>query len=146
MARMTRLDGDSVTPRVVLDTNVLVAAAYAPASASRAIVEACLDGELEPIVSAETVKEHRYILGRAVRSAAYRERLEQFLVGGILVAPERTPRHVPDDAEDDKFLAAALAGQAGWIVTNDRHLLDLDPYWEVRIVRPGEFAAATKLT
>jgi predicted nucleic acid-binding protein len=60
-----------VTPRVVLDTNVLVAAAYAPASASRAIVEACLDGELEAIMSEETVREHRYILGRAVRSRAY---------------------------------------------------------------------------
>ena len=32
--------------RVVLDTKVLVAAAYNPASASRRIVEACLDSEL----------------------------------------------------------------------------------------------------
>jgi putative PIN family toxin of toxin-antitoxin system len=143
---VAKLDGDKVTPRVVLDTNVLVAAAYAPTSASRAIVEACLDGDLEAIVSDETVREYRYILGRAVRSGAYQERLEKFLSGGTLVVPERTPRHVPEDAEDDKFLAAALAGQAGWIVTNDHHLLDLDPYWEVRIVRPGEFAAATKLT
>ena len=79
------------------------------------------------------------------RSGHYLERLEQFLAGGTLVVPERTPRHVPDDAGDDKFLAAALAGQAGWIVSNDHHLLTLDPYWEVRIVRPGEFAAATKL-
>ena len=146
MVSVTRLDGERVTPRVVLDTNVLVAAAYAPASASRAIVEACLDGELEAIVSAETLREHQYILGRAVRSGAYERRLEQFLSSGTLVVPERTPRHVPDDAEDDKFLAAALAGRAGWIVTNDHHLLDRDPYWEIRIVRPGEFAAATKLT
>jgi len=99
-----------VTRRVVLDTNVLVAAAYAPPSASRAIVEACLDDDLEAIVSEETVREHRYILGRAVGSGAYQGRLEQFLSGGTLVVPERTPRHVPDDAGDDKFLAAALAG------------------------------------
>ena len=132
--------------RVVLDTNVLVAAAYAPASASRAIVEACLHGNLEAIVSAETVREHRYILSRAVRSGAYQGRLEQILGGGTLVVPERTPRHVPEDAGDDKFLAAALAGQAGWIVTNDHHLLALDPYWEIRIVRPSQFAELTKLT
>jgi predicted nucleic acid-binding protein len=109
-------------------------------------VEACLIGKLEAILSAETVQEHRYILGRAVRSGAYQRRLEQFLAGGTLVAPERTPRHVPDDAGDDKFLAAALAGEAKWIITNDQHLLGLDPYWEIRIVRPREFAAATKLT
>jgi putative PIN family toxin of toxin-antitoxin system len=130
---------------VVLDTNALVAAAYAPASASQAIVEACLQGDLEAIVSAEMIREHRYILGRAVRSGAYKGRLELFLSRGTVVVPEQTPRHVPDDAEDDKFLAAALAGQAGWIVTNDQHLLSLDPYWEVRIVRPGEFAEMTKL-
>ena len=34
--------------RVVLDTNVLVAAAYNSASASRRIVETCLDGQLTP--------------------------------------------------------------------------------------------------
>ena len=50
------MDGNRVTTRVVLDTNVLVAAAYAPASASRAIVEACLHGELEAIMSEETVR------------------------------------------------------------------------------------------
>lgn len=31
------------------------------------------------------------------------------------------------------------------ITTNDHHLLALDQYWEVRIVRPGEFAELTKL-
>ena len=67
----TQLGDDKMRHRVVLDTDVLVAAAYAPASASRAIVEACLHGNLEAIVSAETVREHRYILDRAVRSGAY---------------------------------------------------------------------------
>ena len=37
--------------RVVLDTNVLVAAAYNPASASRRIVEACPDRQLTPVLS-----------------------------------------------------------------------------------------------
>jgi putative PIN family toxin of toxin-antitoxin system len=129
---------------VVLETNVLVAAAYAPTSVSRAIVEACLDGDLEAIVSEETVRDHRYILGRAVRSGAYEGRLEQFLSRGTLVTPKQTPRHVLDDADDDKFLAAALAGRAGWIVTNDHHLLALDPYWKVRIVRPSLFVELTK--
>jgi hypothetical protein len=36
--------------RVVLDTNVLVAAAYDPRSASR-VVEACLGGGLVPVLS-----------------------------------------------------------------------------------------------
>jgi predicted nucleic acid-binding protein len=46
---------------------------------------------------------------------------------------------VPDDPDDDKFLAAALAGPADWLVTNDRHLLALDPHGTLRIVPSGRF-------
>ena len=145
MSVAIQMSESKVKHRVVLDTNVLVAAAYAPKLASRRIVEACLRDELTAIVSEETVREHRYILDRAVRSGAYLESLDQLLASGTLVVPEHTPRHVPQDAEDDKFLAAAVAGQASWIVTNDHHLLALDPYWDVRIVRPGEFIELVKL-
>jgi putative PIN family toxin of toxin-antitoxin system len=145
VAEPVKLGQNKLQHRVVLDTNVLVAAAYASASASRRIVEACLRDELTAIVSEETVREHRYILDRAVRSGAYLESLDQLLASSTRVVPEHTPRHVPQDADDDKFLAAAVAGQARWIVTNDQHLLTLDPYWKVRIVRPGEFVELIEL-
>jgi putative PIN family toxin of toxin-antitoxin system len=133
------------SPRIVLDTNVLVAAAYAPRSASGRIIDACLHGDLVAVASRATIREHEAILSRAVRGPARGDWLERFFDQCELVEPARTPRHVPDDAEDDKFLAVALAGQAGWIITNDHHLLDLDPYWQVRIVRPGVFARSMEL-
>ena len=49
------------------------------------------------------------------------------------------PRVVPDDPGDDKLLALALAAHADAVLTNDRHLLGLDPYGPVRILRPAEF-------
>ena len=130
----------SVSHRVVLDTNVLVAAAYAPHSASRRIVEACLDGQLVAVASPAIKREYAFILARAVRVEGYRDRLDQFLERLELVQPTESPRLVPDDPEDDKFLAAATAGDAGWIVTNDRHLLALDPHGPIRIVASGRFA------
>jgi putative PIN family toxin of toxin-antitoxin system len=125
--------------RVVLDTNVLVAAAYAPQSASRRIVEACLDGQLVAVASRAIKGEYELILARAVRVEGYQDRLDQFLEGLELVEPTESPRLVPDDPEDDKFLAAAAASDAGWIVTNDRHLLALDPHGPIRIVASGRF-------
>ena len=128
-----------MTHRVVLDTNVLVAAAYAPRSASRRIVDACLNGDLVPVASPAIKREYDLILARAVRVAEYQDRLDELLASLELVEPRETPRRVPDDPDDDKFPAAARAGSAGWIVTNDRHLLALDPYGTIRIVPSGRF-------
>ena len=126
--------------RVVLDTNVLVAAAYAPASASRRIVDACLDGKLVAVASPAVQAEYELILSRAVRVEGYQDRLAQFLEQVDLVDPPETPRRVPDDPDDDKFLAAAVTGQADWLVTSDRHLLALASQSPTRIVTPRAFA------
>jgi putative PIN family toxin of toxin-antitoxin system len=46
---------------------------------------------------------------------------------------------VPGDPDDDKYLAAALLGRAGFIVSGDHHLLDLKEYQGVRILKPRQF-------
>ena len=126
--------------RIILDTNVLVAAAYAKHSVSRRIVEACLRGELVAVASPAVQDEYRFSLARAVRNPKYEPRLAALLESMELAKPDKVPRAVPEDPDDDKFLAAAPAARAGWIITNDRHLLVLDPYREIRIVRPRVFA------
>ena len=130
----------STTARpIVLDTNVLVAAAYAPESASRRIVESGLRGDLVLTISRDLVAEYQFILRRAVRRREYQQRLQKLLRQAVLVHPTSTPRVVPGDPDDDKFLAAAVAAAAVALVTNDHHLLSLDPYQGVRVIRPAAF-------
>src|SRR5262249_19699335 len=107
--------------RVVLDTNLLVAAAYNSASASRCLVEAGLRGELTAVLSAAVRAEYERIIARAVRGHPYADRLRQLLGQAEVVEPAETPRVVPDDPEDDKLVAAALAADAV-LVTSDGHL------------------------
>jgi putative PIN family toxin of toxin-antitoxin system len=126
--------------RVVLDTNVLVAAAYNPRSASRRIVEACLNGELTPVLSGAIRREYEFILARAARGRPYLERVYQLLDGEEVVEPAQTPRVVPDDPEDDKLVAAALAAGAV-LVTNDGHLLALAGHEGLEVVRPADVRA-----
>ena len=125
--------------RVVLDTNVLVAAAYNPQSASRRIVEACLHGKLTAVASQAVKSEYELILARAVRVQDYVQPLAELVDRAETVRPGKTPRVVADDPDDDKVVAAAVAGRADWILTSDRHLLALDPYCGIRIVSAGEF-------
>jgi putative PIN family toxin of toxin-antitoxin system len=127
--------------RIVLDTNVLVAAAYAQASASRRIVQACLQGELVAVASPAVKCEYESILARAVRRPGYERQLADLLERMELVEPGDVPRVVPEDPEDDKFLAAAAAGRAGWIITNDQHLLAISTYRQIQILPPSTFAA-----
>jgi putative PIN family toxin of toxin-antitoxin system len=123
--------------RVVLDTNVLVAAVYNPGSASRRIVEACLRGELTPVLSSAVRREYEFILARAVRGQPYLERLHAFLEKAEVVVPEETPRVVPDDPDDDKLVAAALAAGAA-LVTNDAHLLAVAGHAGLQVLRPSD--------
>lgn len=125
--------------RIVLDTNVLVASAYDELSASWQIVDAVLHGELTAVVSPRLRREYTQILRQAVRIRGHEEQMQRFLEACEVVHPRGRRRHVPDDRQDDKVVDSALTGQAGVIITNDRHLLELDPYEGVRILRPTQF-------
>jgi putative PIN family toxin of toxin-antitoxin system len=129
----------SVT-RVVLDTNVLVAAAYDPASASRRVVEACLTGELTAVVSPALRREYESVLARAARGQPYRERIHRLVDGAEIVEPAETPGVVADDPDDDKLVAAALAAGAA-LVTNDAHLLAIAGHEGLKVVRPADVRA-----
>lgn len=131
--------------RVVLDTNVLVSSAYDTLSASWKIVEACIQGELIAIVSPALQREYEEILARAVSIRGHEEHIRLFLAKADIVHPTLVPHVVDEDPEDDKILAAAVEGRADAVVSNDRHLLHLDPYrpdggtTPIRIVRPETF-------
>ncbi len=57
---------------------------------------------------------------------------------GILVSG-RVPARVSRDPEDDKFLAAAIQGQARFVVSGDKDLLAVKTYRRIRVVRPAVF-------
>ena len=137
--RSLRRPGSDPVPRIVLDTDALVAAAYAERSASRQILEGCLRQAVQAVISPALHREYQYIVKRAVRGRDFSDLFRRFLEKAKVVEPVGTPRVVPDDPDDDKLVAAALSGAADAIVTNDHHLLILDPYGQLRIVRPAEF-------
>lgn len=50
------------------------------------------------------------------------------------------PGAVPDDPDDDVVIAAAVESQADFIVTEDRHLLNLGVWQAIRILDRATFA------
>ena len=49
------------------------------------------------------------------------------------------PEPVSVDPDDDKFIACALAADTKLIVSGDRHLLDIDGYQDIRVLKPRRF-------
>ena len=64
---------------------------------------------------------------------------EDIVVLADLVAGEMATPGVCEDPDDDKYIAAALEGRAGVIVTGDRGLLALKEPQGIPIVTPREF-------
>jgi putative PIN family toxin of toxin-antitoxin system len=56
-----------------------------------------------------------------------------------MVEPGASHHAVPLDVADTPILRAAVAAGVDYLVTNDRHLLELDPYEGVRIVSMTQY-------
>lgn len=124
--------------RVVLDTNVLVAAARASRSASRQIVVACLEARVGAVVSRDLQREYDLILSQALRGISYVKQLARLIEMSERVEPEFVPRVVPDDADDDKLVALAIAAKVDALVTSDKHLKSLCLADNILILSPEE--------
>ncbi len=132
--------------RTVLDSSVLVAALVTPnpASASRIILAAAAAGAVRLVVSDALEEEYRRAVEypQVVRYSAKVSR--QAFVSAVVAVADRVPAGeakglVVRDPADDMVLAAAIGGRADWVVSLDRHLLDLSEAEGARILRPGDF-------
>jgi putative PIN family toxin of toxin-antitoxin system len=131
--------------RAVLDANVLLSAAIHPSGSPGRLVERFLrDGAFELILSSAIIAEvqraftYPRILKALHAGFASELWLEDLVVLADLIG-DSPIRRVCRDPDDDKYLAAALAGRATHVVTGDRDLLDLREYEGILLVPPDEF-------
>jgi putative PIN family toxin of toxin-antitoxin system len=60
----------------------------------------------------------------------------------LVVTPEVVLKVIIEDPDDDRVLECAVAGEADYIVSGDRHLLKLGSYQGISIVTAREFIDA----
>jgi len=135
--------------RVVIDTSSLVSYVLTWGELMSRIVAHWRAGDFTLLSSPATRAELAGVLARpAIRQLATAPLDE--LVQGL----ERFSEHVPGaleisgacrDPKDDKFLACAVEGDAHYLVSSDRDLLDMRRHRDVAIVNPGQFLLALEL-
>ncbi len=126
--------------RVVLDTNVLIAA-FATRGHCAEVLDHCLRSH-EVISSAILLDELFEKLTRKLRfsEGSANESLALLRRRIRIVDPEPLPAPVSRYPDDDWVLATALAGSAEVIITGDKDLLVLGAFRLIPIVTPGAFS------
>ena len=64
---------------------------------------------------------------------------KMILENSLLVEPEEKIEIVKDDSDDNKFVEAAIAGKADYIITQDNHLLKIKEFRGIKILTPKQF-------
>jgi putative PIN family toxin of toxin-antitoxin system len=133
-----------MAPRVVLDTNVLVAALRSNRGASFRLVSKIDSGRFEVCVSVPLVLEYEAVLSRQARSLGLTRRDVSDFLEYLCSVARRQPifflwRPRLRDPRDDMVLEAAVAAGCRYVVTfNKRDFESGDPL-PVRVVTPREF-------
>jgi uncharacterized protein len=134
--------------RVVLDTNVLISRYLSPNGLPAQVLDLWRQEAFELVVSESILAEYQEVLSydrlrrlHGLSEAEIAAILDDFREFAILAEPTERLQVVPEDPDDDKFVEAALAGEAELIVSGDRHLLQLKTYNGIRVITPLVFLA-----
>jgi uncharacterized protein len=122
--------------RIVMDTNVFIAAMLRPSGKNRDMLRACLDGRAHPLMGAALFHEYEDVMRRSepMRKSPLPSEDRQTLFEAFLSVCEWVKVYflwrpnLPDEG-DNRLVELAIAGGANTIVTNN-----------VRDVRRGELS------
>jgi putative PIN family toxin of toxin-antitoxin system len=126
--------------RVVVDTNVFVSSFFG--GHPKAIIDLWRNGRLTLCLTNAIIDEYIDVLTRMGLGGTTElgELLSIFRTGHNCLFTIQTPSlSIAEDADDDKFIEAAVALDAEAVVSGDRHLKKVRKYAGIAIVSPRDF-------
>ena len=126
----------------VIDTGVFVAGVFWRHE-PRLCLKAWLCGIMTPVMTEEILAEYEAVLERVKQEQHFTTDTSLWLntlrTSALWVTPIPFQDKVCRDPKDNKFLALAAESEAEVLVSSDEDLLVLDPWQDVRVVRPADF-------
>jgi len=134
--------------RAVVDPSVLIRYLIKPSAAIRELIEVrWLGDDVQVVTAPELIRELEDVLARDYIQTLVQPEDGQALLDAIrrkadILLPLGAIPAFTRDPKDDKVVACALAGDAGYIITLDKDILALRALGDVHMVTPDEFLAA----
>jgi putative PIN family toxin of toxin-antitoxin system len=131
-------------PKIVIDTNVFISAILFRGPTSR-LVSLWKKNTVSVLMSSAVLKEYARALAYPkfrLKKSEIRGIVEQELLPYVYpVKVKRSLHIITEDPSDNKFLELAATGKADYILSGDKHLLDLKNFRGIKIITPAEFFA-----
>ena len=130
-----------MTIKAILDTNVVISGIFWKGPPFR-VLEAWQEQRFRLVISVPILEEYRRVL--AEMAGAHFSPVLHSILGLIelhseMVEPISLAKAVCNDPDDDKFIGAAVAAAADYVVSRDTALSRLKDHRGIRMVKPAEF-------
>jgi len=129
------------TTAVVIDTNVFVSGIFFSGIPSK-ILKAWSDDRIQLAVSETIVEEYRRVVdifASKIKNVDIDSIFELLFIEAEFVHSYNLKEPVCQDPDDDKFIACAVASKSKYIISGDKHLLNVGKYLNTTIVTPRYF-------
>ena len=130
-----------MTVKAILDTNVIISGIFWK-GAPFEILKAWQEHRFRLAITLPILNEYRRVLDEMTKKhplPVLSSILEVIELYSEMVEPVSLAGTVCSDPDDDKFLEAALAADADYVVSGDAALLRLKNHHRIQIVRPAQF-------
>jgi len=129
--------------RITVDTNFLISATQWDNSVAHKLLIDLIKINIEIFTTKEILGEFSKVLKRDFKYSEEEtdEIVQKILEFLILIEPKQKVNVVKDDPDDNIVIECALASKSKYIITYDKHLLNIKEYEGIRIIRPEEARA-----
>jgi putative PIN family toxin of toxin-antitoxin system len=132
--------------KVVLDTNIWLSAIFWKGEADK-LIKSCLNKKIELIITEEILDEIIEVLNKESKFQKYIKKRKQsiedlvrtILSIATLIKTQSKIDLIKKHPKDNMILEAALDGKVDYIVSYDKHILNMLEFREIRILDPREF-------
>jgi putative PIN family toxin of toxin-antitoxin system len=129
--------------RIVIDTNLLVAALARPRGSSARILKLWREGRVEFVATEATLREAELVLGggwlnRVASDGSVDDLLDELRRRSVIVDPAAVTDLNLRDSGDVDLVSAAVGGGAAYLVTADREVLAQRGYKDVEFLTSDE--------
>ncbi len=127
--------------KVVIDTNIIISFFCFPGGIIKELVEKALNLQFMIIISDEIIDEFEKVVERKFSQLS--NDLWQFLKfiknNFIIINPVKKINAVKVDPTDNKIIECAVAADVDYIISGDKHLLNIKEIKGIKILTPAEF-------